>query len=504
MRQATRYLLLVLAAVCILAALALLHSGGTSVRLANASLERLCGTAGFSAGVYLDQKKPAANSDDESISEGELAIGLHVKELARTWNQHETKFIRGRPGFMMFQNLYLHNGTFYAITSHPESIPESSRVLCGPPVPKEKWVDHPPATAQRWQVLTPAEAEQVLGKRLAGVLAGTTFLFNDGPGKEGFLGHYFHFVAEAFAGAWRVYTSSPLSLLRNTAADIVFPSRVMLPRGDDWRDIRANLNTWFLNTILPNTAVEDIYQWEDRAKSNSVHVFSEIIIVDRWTAHRVPESEAQVWNKMTADIMASPAPFDWWSPLRHSLMQRIGIEGNARNRPVITYIDRCVALPLVDIGTSPSIRQATGRKLVKEDHDTFVKALAQFGEDHDVEINSVQMEYLSKAEQFDIGTRTDIMVGVHGNGLSHQMWMKAGGSVLELYDTGGFMRDYQLLAEAMHHTHYVIWNDTIHDKWRENKKTFMTKNFNNVHLHTPFVIELLDSLVRQIRDKQRS
>lgn len=96
-----------------------------------------------------------------------------------------------------------------------------------------------------------------------------------------------HFVAEAFAGAWRVYTSSPLALLRNSVTDIVFPSRIMLPRGDDWRDIRANLNTyvsaspcntfvraalagaeipiirrWFLNTILPNTAVEDIYQWE--------------------------------------------------------------------------------------------------------------------------------------------------------------------------------------------------------------------------------------------------
>lgn len=69
------------------------------MRLANASLERLCGTAGFSAGAYLDQKKPAANSDDESVSEGELAFGLHVKELARTWKQHETKFIRGRPGF---------------------------------------------------------------------------------------------------------------------------------------------------------------------------------------------------------------------------------------------------------------------------------------------------------------------------------------------------------------------------------------------------------------------
>ncbi|KAJ8501871.1 hypothetical protein ONZ45_g11990 [Pleurotus djamor] len=370
-----------------------------------------------------------------------------------------------------------------AITSLPKAIPKTANILSDPPISKEDHDENPPATAQRWRVITPVQADALFGKQGAGVLAGSTFFFNDGPGKRGFLGHYFHFVAEAFAGAWRVHSSSPLNIYLNTAKDTVLPTRVMFPRGNDWRDIRANLNAWFLATVLPNTAVEDIYQWEDRAKSNSVHVFSQVIIVDRWTAHRSSGSEAQIWNKMSADVMTSPAPFDWFAPLRTSLMQGLGIHGNERSRPVVTYVDR----------------QATGRKLVAEDHEALMETLKTLAREKDIEVNAVQMEFLSKAEQFDISTRTDIMIGVHGNGLSHQMWMKPGGTVFEFFDEGGFQRDYQLLAEAMHHTHHVIWNDTYHTTWRKERKVAMTPNFNNVHLYAPLMYGELGGLIDKIR-----
>lgn len=29
------------------------------------------------------------------------------------------------------------------------------------------------------------------------------------------------------------------------------------------------------------------------------------------------------------------------------------------------------------------------------------------------------------------------MIGIHGNGLTHQMWMKPGGVVMEMMDIGG-------------------------------------------------------------------
>ncbi|KAL0959223.1 hypothetical protein HGRIS_014501 [Hohenbuehelia grisea] len=472
-RRPSRFIVMftVVAAVVVFA----LVMNGESAILANAGVDRLC------SGV--DSALLDWSHQSPSHVQTPLSTGLNAMDLTRSWHKHETKFMRGHAGFMMFENLYLHKGVFYAITSDPSSIPETDKILSDPPIPKDTYDINPPATSKRWQVLTPAEADQSLGGRTAGVLAGTSMLFNDGPGKRGFLAHYFHFVAEVFGGGWRVMASSPSNLAKNSAADMSFPARIMMPRGDDWRDTRASLIVWFLSTILPNTAVEDVYQWEDRVKSGATHVFSEIVIVDRWTAHRAQGSQAQIWNKMTADIMASKAPVDWWAPLRTSLMHRLGIENNHRDRPVVTYIDR----------------QATTRRLVDEDHTVLAAALTKFGEEHNVEVNQVQMEFLSKKDQFDISTRTNIVIGVHGNGLTHQMWMKPGGKVLEFYDTGGFMRDYQLLAEAMHHTHYVIWNDTIEDSWREKQRTQTTPNFHNVRLHAPFIIELLTTLVKEYR-----
>lgn len=89
-------------------------------------------------------------------------------------------------------------------------------------------------------------------------------------------------------------------------------------------------------------------------------MFEEVLIIDRWTAHRVQGSEAQIWNKMSAgsyiyltyrsycldtyisDVFATNAPLDWFEPLRRSLMGRLGIEESRSERKVITYIDRCV------------------------------------------------------------------------------------------------------------------------------------------------------------------
>jgi hypothetical protein len=52
------------------------------------------------------------------------------------------------------------------------------------------------------------------------------------------------------------------------------------------------------------------------------------------------------------------------------------------------------------------------------------------------------------------------MVGVHGNGLSHQLWMRPGSGLIEIMKSGGFTRDYAILAEMASHEYYAIHNDT--------------------------------------------
>jgi hypothetical protein len=44
-------------------------------------------------------------------------------------------------------------------------------------------------------------------------------------------------AAELFAGAWRVLAASPEMLKKGTVAGMEFPRRVILAKGQDWRDV---------------------------------------------------------------------------------------------------------------------------------------------------------------------------------------------------------------------------------------------------------------------------
>jgi hypothetical protein len=54
------------------------------------------------------------------------------------------------------------------------------------------------------------------------------------------------------------------------------------------------------------------------------------------------------------------------------------------------------------------------------------------------------------------------MLGVHGNGLTHLVWMKPTkvSTVVEMFYPGGFAHDYQWTTRALGMSHYAVWNDT--------------------------------------------
>jgi hypothetical protein len=55
-----------------------------------------------------------------------------------------------------------------------------------------------------------------------------------------------------------------------------------------------------------------------------------------------------------------------------------------------------------------------------------------------------------------------VIVGVHGNGLTHLIAMPATpvSAVIEIFYPGGFARDYQWTAESLGIKHFGVWNDT--------------------------------------------
>lgn len=78
-----------------------------------------------------------------------------------------------------------------------------------------------------------------------------------------------------------------------------------------------------------------------------------------------------------------------------------------------------------------------------------------------MQVQVATMEDLDKAEQIQLLSRTTVLLGVHGNGLSGQLWLKPSPrtTVIEIYHPGGFLYDYEYTARSLGHKHYGVWND---------------------------------------------
>lgn len=55
-------------------------------------------------------------------------------------------------------------------------------------------------------------------------------------------------------------------------------------------------------------------------------------------------------------------------------------------------------------------------------------------------------------------------MGVHGNGLTHLLWMNnhnPRSTVIEFFFPGGFAEDYEFTARALGIKHYGVWDDQV-------------------------------------------
>lgn len=99
-------------------------------------------------------------------------------------------------------------------------------------------------------------------------------------------------------------------------------------------------------------------------------------------------------------------------------------------------------------------RQDSARKMPAEEHEWLIKTLS----DHpDIYFRQLHMERYPALEQFQIAHTCDLMVGLHGNGLSHQLFMKRGGYLVEYFWDNDFVWCYSILALLMQHDFMIFW-----------------------------------------------
>ncbi|KAJ9119168.1 hypothetical protein QFC22_003660 [Naganishia vaughanmartiniae] len=119
---------------------------------------------------------------------------------------------------------------------------------------------------------------------------------------------------------------------------------------------------------------------------------------------------------------------------------------HANGKPVVTYLSR---------------QEANHRKLNPDTHEELIMALKALEQEGLAEVNVEEFaDADDKDDQVAKLSRTTILVGVHGNGLTNLIWMTPDtygrSAVYEIQQPGMFTDDYAILSKALGIEHWII------------------------------------------------
>lgn len=135
----------------------------------------------------------------------------------------------------------------------------------------------------------------------------------------------------------------------------------------------------------------------------------------------LPGGSNPLWQSDWTDLpcMSSELVHVW----RHRIMTAYGIDTTLDNTPVVS--GNQPRAPVLRV----TIIARAGRRRIVNQGDLFDSLRQQFPR---ADVNLVDFEGMSIEEQIKYIYDTDILVGAHGAGLTHAMWLKPGRSLVEI------------------------------------------------------------------------
>ncbi|KAF8829970.1 hypothetical protein HHX47_DHR2000013 [Lentinula edodes] len=481
---------------------------------------------------------PGFPSDLEYLGDVHRIAGVHLTSALPM-----TSIMHHAPGYTIFRNLYMSNGTLFILSpnnSFPEIRMMTSVSMFADGSPENIAAREP--NSDIMDFITPEAAKKRWGGDVQNgvrnhvfTVEGNTALFND-PSQ--FLRHYYHFVAELWIGAqafWHgAFSSPPIEStipdlrkssnvggqnwnaypidtqtqhesayqLHHPAPPPIHRSIFMHATADGWRD-DPGFNSYFLRAAYPSMSVEHQEDWDDRvaaSRSNSgqdqdrAWLFPTAMLIDRsatfrddMTGSHTQRTAAQAWEYMrNIGRLRGERVGGWWEPVRDAVLRFAGagdvqeeyrerellLDGTEDRRAenkmgedghigVTKQID--IPMPHKVVVTYISRQSGVRRKLTPASHESLVSALRESADRKGFELIIMEAEKLTKDEQLQVIGRTTILLGVHGNGLTHLVFMPPTrlSSVIEIFYPGGFAHDYHWTARALGMQHFAVWNDTF-------------------------------------------
>jgi hypothetical protein len=400
---------------------------------------------------------------DEHIPSIKPLQAIHtVGDLAH--DLPETTIDAHAPGWTVFRNLYMANGTLYVVSSRPasefpdikyitstglaaENTPEN--IAARMPTEKELSFITPTQASHRWGPTRSQAQSMITTRNRAFNVKGNTIIFND---PDQFLNHYYHFCAELWLGAWAMWQGTHnVQVPASSAGEMTAPSidRIIFPHTDlqGWRD-RPGFNSYFLRAVFPSITVEVNMDWQDRVTTTGadgeharVWHFDKVMLTDRSAAFRGSICGAQV-HRTAAEAFYAMKQINrlskwWWEPVRRAILTFAGVDQGVLEIGTRTEkADREKVDPYaVDAANGPNSRiprekivityvdrQGVRRHLLEKDHDYLVQELKALCDANGYELNLMRGEALSKEEQLAIVSRTTVRQNIFRNIFFSLIW----------------------------------------------------------------------------------
>ncbi|KAJ7903574.1 hypothetical protein B0H14DRAFT_2665448 [Mycena olivaceomarginata] len=420
----------------------------------------------------------------------------------------ETSVVAHAPGWTIFRNLYMSSGSLLLVTRDPSQFPEH-RMMTSTGLPGNLTNDAQRIpTPKEMAFVTPEEAKRRWGCIF--VLFVLTFPLD------------FHFVAELMFGS----TAKPPAAstdpsfnppLLPTSVPTINRAIFIHSDVDGWRD-GPGFNGYFMRAVFPSMTIEVATDWIDRVNATAnteigrAWHFPLVLLTDRSAAFRgaicgayTQRTAAEAWT-----VMAKAGKIDlignWWAGGPHE-DENLPSVLQVPDTVVITYINRQ--------GTRRHLRDEDNRALIAAVEELVARKNRQGGKRW--EFNNVHAEQISLDEQIQFAAKTtcmsslptcwrllitctiQIMLGVHGNGLTHLVFMKPTrvSAVVEMFIPGGFARDYEWTTRSLGMTHYSVWNNESFTHPHEPVLPDYPDGFHgpNIPLDGPFVARLIEQHV---------
>lgn len=347
-------------------------------------------------------------------------IELKTLQVSRTKNPEETQveLVGNLCGFV--ENLYFCDRQFFSV--RPSNKEENSI--------KDIIFDHKDIELERTFLVKTSQFEDMKKIHKTEEIEGINIFFFEKEENSDFLTHYFHFI-EHILGIW---TSLKIKNINpNSIKNICFIGGKKSIK--KWQG-KNDINKHILSALFPNASVKNGF----KLNSNIVYKFLTSFISDRENSINLPKEYKDNIGKLNKhlSIMATHIVPEYIEEIRNKLLNYFEIKIKTNKTHTITYAKRV----------------KTKRRFSKEIEKNLLKSLKEKFPKSKIIISNFTK--LSFKEQIEIIANTDLLIGIHGNGLTHSIFMTPNKTIIEIFPENTHHLDYRMLAELNNLRYYCF------------------------------------------------